>query len=132
MRLMLSKFADGQKLIEAFFDALQLRHLDQCQTLLESLEALSLQQPTFRPWCMYMKGILAFEVRHDWAEAEQTFASLLQAELEPELYGRVLYALGRSLDVQGRWQEAITAFERMIEFGQPLEKVKAWKHIAHS
>ncbi len=127
---------DGQHLIEAFFNALHLRHLDQCQTLLRSLEVLSRKQPAFRPWCLYLLGILAFEVHQDWAEAEQVFSKLLQTDLEPALRGRVLYALGRSLDVQGRWEEAIATFEQNLsisaELGQTVEKAKVWKHIAIS
>jgi CHAT domain-containing protein/tetratricopeptide (TPR) repeat protein len=127
---------DSQELIEAFLDALRLRHLDQCQTLLRSLEVLSRKQPTLGPWCVYLQGILAFEAHHDWSEAERAFTRLLQADLEPAMRGRVLYALGRSLDVQGRWEEAIAAFEQSlsisIALGQTVEKAKAWKHIAIS
>ena len=128
---MLNK-SDGQNLIEAFFDALRLRHLDQCQAHLSSLEALSQQQPSFKPWRLYLKGILAFEVEHNWAKAEQIFSKLCQTDLEPALHERVLYALGRSFDIQGRWKEAIAAFEQIVELGQTIEKAKAWKHIAIS
>jgi CHAT domain-containing protein/tetratricopeptide (TPR) repeat protein len=124
--------SDSQEIIEAFFDALRLRQLDQCQTLLRSLEVLSRQQPTLKPWRRYLKGILAFEVRRDWAEAEQTFTKLLRTDLKPAIRGRVLYALGRSLDIQGRWEEAIATFEQIAELGQTVEKAKAWKHIAIS
>jgi tetratricopeptide (TPR) repeat protein len=132
----MSKESDGQDLIEAFFNALRMRHLHRCQRLLRSLEMLSRQQPTLKPWCTYMKGILAFEVDHNWAKAQQIFAELLQTDLEPALRGRVLYALGRSLDVQGRWQEAIAVFEQSLsismELEQTIEQAKALKHIAIS
>ncbi len=127
---------DSQNLIASFFDALRLRHLEECQALLETLKVLADQQPALQPWHAYLQGILAFEIQHDWAEAERIFTRLLQAELEPALRGRILYALGRSLDVQGRWQEAIAAFEQNLsmatELGQTVEKAKAWKHIAIS
>lgn len=126
--------SDGQDLIAAFFDALRLRHLDECQSHLKSLEVLSQKQPTLRPWCRYLTGILAYEVHRNWAEAEQTFAALLQIDLEPAMRRRVLLALGRSFDAQGRWQEAIAAFEQSLpisaELGQPIEQAKAWKNVA--
>jgi len=127
---------DSQGLIEAFFDALRLRDLERCRSLLRSLEALSRQQPSLKPTCTYMKGILAFEDDRDWAEAERTFTALLQTDLEPALRARVLYALGRSLDVQGRWEEAIAAFEQSLSIStqlqQTIEQAKAWKHMAIS
>jgi CHAT domain-containing protein/tetratricopeptide (TPR) repeat protein len=123
-----------QDLISAFFNALQLRKLDQCQAHLESLESLSHSEPTLQAWCAYLRGILVFETHHDWAEAERIFGKLLQVELEPDMRRRVLFALGRSLEAQGRWEEAIAAFEQTlplcVELEQNLEKVKAWKEIA--
>lgn len=129
-----SNESDGQDLIEAFSNALRLRHLDRCQTLLRSLETLSYRRPILKPWCTYLKGVLAFEARHDWAEAERTFTELLQTDLEPAMRGRVLFALGRGLEVQGRWEEAIAAYEQSLsivaELGQTTKKAMAWKHIA--
>jgi CHAT domain-containing protein len=126
---------NGRDLIADFLDAVRLRHLDQCQEILEALEALSDQQPVFKPWCRYMHGSLAFE-RHRWAEAERIFTELLQVEPEPELHARAMYTLGRSLDAQGRWEEAIAVFEQclsiFIELGQITEQARAWKHIAIS
>lgn len=127
---------DSQGLLEAFFDALRLRDLERCRSLLRSLEALSRQQPNLKPTCTYMEGILAFEDDRDWAEAERTFTALLQTDLEPAVRAQVLYALGRSLDVQGRWEEAIAAFEQSLSIStqlrQTIEQAKAWKHIAIS
>ena len=77
----------GDDLIEAFLEALRLRHLDDCWSLLSSLDVRSLQQPLLKPWHTYLKGILAFEVYSDWAEAERTFAELLQTDLEPAMRG---------------------------------------------
>ena len=74
----MSNKTDHQKLIEAFFDAIRLRHLNECQMLLRSLEAHSLQQPSIKPWCLYLRGILAFELECDWAEAERAFTELLK------------------------------------------------------
>jgi CHAT domain-containing protein/tetratricopeptide (TPR) repeat protein len=123
---------NGQRLIETFLDALHLRHLDQCQSHLRAVETLAHEQPLFQPWCSYLKGILAFEADRNWSKAEQAFTTLLQTRLEPELHGRVLYALGRTFDIQGRWDEAIATFEKIVGFGQTVEKAKAWKHIAIS
>jgi tetratricopeptide (TPR) repeat protein len=123
-------------LIGDFLEALRLRHLDECLTLLSSLKVRSLQQPLLKPWHTYLNGILTFEVYADWAEAQRIFTELLQTNLVAAMRGRVLYALGRSLDIQGRWDEAIAAFEQSltiaIELDQIAEKAKAWKHIAIS
>lgn len=121
---------NGQHLIEKFLNALHLRHLDQCQSHLRALETLAHEQPLFQPWCRYLQGILAFEADRNWSKAEQIFAALVQTALEPELHGRVLYALGRTFDIQGRWDEAIATFENLVELGQTAEQAKARKHIA--
>lgn len=120
----------ARMLIEEFFEAVQLRRLKRCQALLDSLGTLAHEQPSFEPWCLYLQGILTFESQNDWAAAEHIFAQLLQTSLEPDLHQRVLQALGRTLEVQGRWQEAITVFKQIVALGSPLEKAKAWKHIA--
>jgi CHAT domain-containing protein/tetratricopeptide (TPR) repeat protein len=122
--------SDEQKLIEEFLSALHLRRLDQCQRYLQLLEGLALQHPHLHTWYSYLNGIMAFEAEGNWSKAEQIFATLLQIELEPELRGRVLYALGRAFDIQGRWNDAIATFEQIIASGQTIEKAKAWKHIA--
>jgi CHAT domain-containing protein len=128
--------SDGQGLIDAFFDALRLRHLKRCQRLLKKLAACARGEPALAAWHTFLTGILTFEARHDWAEAERIFAGLLQTGPEAALRGRAWYALGRCFDVQGRWPEALAAFEQSLsiadELGQPAEKVKAWKHMAIS
>lgn len=125
----------GWDLIAAFLEAARLRHLDRCQEILKLLETLSDQQPIFKPWCRYLKGYLAFQ-KHRWAEAERLLTDLLQTELEPALRGRVLYTFARSIDAQGRWEEAIAAFEQSLSFfaelGQISEQARAWKHMAIS
>jgi CHAT domain-containing protein/tetratricopeptide (TPR) repeat protein len=125
--------SDAQGLIDDFFDAVRKRHLRLCQSLLKSLRALSRKQPSLKAWCAYLGGILAFEIDCDWAEAERIFTELLQSDVEPALRGRIQYALGRSLSVQGRWDDAISAFNESlaisIELGQTLEQAKARKHI---
>lgn len=127
---------EWKDVINAFFDALRLQQLEQCEAHLALLETWSCIEPALESWCRYFKGILAFEIQRNWAKAEQIFTELLQTELEPELCGRVTYALGRSLDVQGRWQEAVDAFQKCSkvadELEQPIEQAKAWKHIAIS
>jgi tetratricopeptide (TPR) repeat protein len=122
-------------LIAAFLEAARLRHLDRCQEILKSLETLSGQQPIFKPWCGYLQGYLAFQT-HRWAKAERILTDLLQTELEPALRGRVLYTFARSIDAQGRWEEAIAAFGLSLsifaELGQASEQARAWKHMAIS
>src|SRR5688572_9026718 len=121
----MQKGSDGQALIEAFFAALEMRRLDQCDALLEQLKSRSREQPAYDPWCAYFGGILANERDHDWAEAERIFNRLLLADLDLPLCGRVLLALGRTYDYQGRWAESIHAYERSLpifaELGQPID-----------
>ncbi|MFQ5855938.1 MAG: CHAT domain-containing protein [Anaerolineae bacterium] len=127
---------DSQGLIEAFFDSLNMRHLDRCQAVLVQLELISREQPAYVPWCNYFEGILANERDHDWAEAERVFRRLLQADLDLTLRSRVLLALGRTYGYQGRWADAIHAYEQSLlifaELGQPVDQVKSWKQIAIS
>lgn len=127
---------DGQDLVNAFFTALDLRDLTQCERYLAQLRMLSAEQPDLTPWCTYFDGILANERDNDWAKSEHIFSRLLQADLDSSLRTRVLLALGRTYDYQGRWTEAIAVFEQKLslsaEAGQPIEQANAWKHMAIS
>ena len=126
--------SNGKDLIEDFFTALGLRDLGQCEAVLAQLESLSLRQPAYVPWCAYLGGVLANERDRDWAEAERVFGRLLEGDLDRSLRGRVLLALGRVYDYQGRWADAIHAYERSLpvfaELSQPIDQAKAWKQIA--
>lgn len=126
--------SDGQDLIEEFFAALEMMRLDRCEAMLAQLRTLASEQAAYVPWCTYFEGILANERDHDWAEAEGIFGYLLKTDLDPPLRGRVLLALGRTHEYQGRWAEAIRTYERSLpifaDLGQPLDQAKAWKDIA--
>lgn len=126
--------SDCQDLINHFFEALRARDFNKCLSILALLEAHCRDQPTFRPWCPYLKGIVAYEFEYDWAKAERIFNELLQSELELPMRGRVLHALGRSVKMQGRWQDAIAVFERSLavhaELGQSIAQVKTWNELA--
>jgi len=132
----MSKTLDDQELIETFFAALRLRDLERCEVVLAQLQSLSCEQPDYAPWCLYFSGILASERDHDWAEAERRFSRLLQAELELSLRSRVLIALGNICKYQGRWEDAIRAYESALpifaKLERPVDQVKAWKQIAIS
>ncbi|MDY7075797.1 MAG: CHAT domain-containing tetratricopeptide repeat protein [Chloroflexota bacterium] len=123
-------------LIKDFFAALENRNLSQCEAVLAQLTSLSCQQPAYTPWCAYFDGILANERDHNWAKAERIFDHLLRADLDPPLRGRVLLALGRTCEYEGRWEEAICAYERALpifaELGRPVDQAKAWKQMAIS
>src|SRR5215207_2324611 len=103
--------ADGQALVSAFFTALELRNLDQCQAVLDQLRLLAASQPAYSPWCTYFEGILANERDHNAARAEQIFSDLLASDVDAALRGRALLALGVSFDYQGRWEDAIRTYE---------------------
>jgi CHAT domain-containing protein len=123
-----------QSQIEQFMTAVLLRRLEECRQLLQGLEAAAQHDHDLRLWCRYLRGILSFEEANDWAEAERIFAALLDQVLTSELRGKVLYALGRTYDVQARWQEAIATFEQARTHaeahGLVVEAAKAWKHVA--
>jgi len=124
----------GQQLIDAFFSALGLMQLEQCQELLQALGELSKQAPAYQSWHTYLNGILANELHRDWATGEHTFRSLLETDLEPALHGRVLLALGRTYDYQGRWREALDIYEQCLHaFDRPdqaIDRAKIWKNMA--
>jgi CHAT domain-containing protein/tetratricopeptide (TPR) repeat protein len=124
----------GQDLIEAFFAALEKRNLNQCEAVLMQLTSLSRQKPVYAPWCTYLRGILANERDRDWAEAERIFNHLLRTDLELPLRGRVLLALGRTCEYQGRWAEAICAYEDtlplFVKLDRPVDQAKVWKQLA--
>lgn len=123
-----------QQTIDDFFDAVHLRKFAQCQHLLQVLKSQAAMSPDLQTWCAYLDGVLAFEIHQDWAKSERIFAELLRAPLEPELQCRVWYALACTLEIQGRWQEAIDADTELWAvadgLGLMLEKIKAWKHMA--
>ena len=121
---------EGQVLIDAFFAALKLRRLKECEAILTRLRTLAL----YAPWCTYFDGVLASERDNDWAEAERIFRGLLQTDLSPSLRGRVLMALGNVCKYQGHWEEAIRAYESTLplftRLERPLDRVRAWKQMA--
>lgn len=124
----------SQALIDEFFEAVQLRQLHQCQKILQKLESYAENQPALSSWCSYLHGILTFEIYQDWAKAERIFVELLHSQTEGLPRGRLLHALGRTLEKQGRWPEAIYVYEQALTLAdtlaQTIEKVKAWKHLA--
>ena len=85
----------AQELIEACLQSMRLRHLEQSQQLLKSLEALARRQPALQPWCGYLRGYLAFEIKRDWAEAERILTDLqpLQVVLYPAMLSAPLFFL---------------------------------------
>jgi CHAT domain-containing protein/tetratricopeptide (TPR) repeat protein len=129
-----SNVVDGETHIQAFFTALDVRHLEQCVAALVALQSLAQTQPAYESWSSYLSGILANERDHDWAEAERIFSSLLETDLEIRLRGRVLLALGRAYDYQGRWAEAIGVYDASLpifqQLNQPINQAKAWKQLA--
>ena len=131
---MSKQLTTGEALIESFFKAVHLKHLDQCQTILDQLEIVAQKESEFKPWCSYLQGILVFDSRSDWAEAERIFTELLQSTLEPVLRGRVLFALGRTYDIQGNWENAIEIIKQALSIsmalGQMTNQVKAWNQMA--
>jgi CHAT domain-containing protein/tetratricopeptide (TPR) repeat protein len=125
---------DLQSFMRSFFEAVELRHLDRCSALLAELDVLAQHRPDLAAWSAYFTGVLANEHQRDWAEAERIFAHLLRTELDPPLRGRVLLASGRTFDYQGRWAEAIDAYQQALPIfaglDRPVDQAKVWKQIA--
>lgn len=125
---------DGQSLINAFFQALEQRAIEECKGIIAQLQMLSIQQRVYGVWSRYFEGILANEHEHNWARAEQIFRSLLQNNPEISLSGRILVALGNTYAYQGKWTDAIHACEQSLQIfitlGQPINQAKSKKQIA--
>lgn len=126
-----------QALIDAFFAALELRNLDECAAVLGQLQVHANNVPTAHPWYVYFTGVLANERDHDWAEAEHIFTALLHglhADRDLPLCGRVLLALGVTLEHQGRWTEALITYQQSLftftQLNQPLDQARARKNMA--
>ncbi len=124
----------AQQLIDAFYQALGLMQLERCQELLQELEELAQQEPAYQGWCTLFTGLLANYRDRDWAEGERLFQSLLQTDPEPALRGRVLISLGVTYRHQGRWHEAMKAYEQCLAvFSRPaqaVDRAKVWKNMA--
>lgn len=127
--------------IGAFFDALSRRQLRQCQSILAQLREDARNDALLSPWCTYLQGILIFESDFDWAGAERLFVDTLtrmmeRGKIDPELRIRLHHALGRCLQQQGRWEEAIVTYKQTVSMAgegkekSEIVKAKAWKHIA--
>ncbi len=126
--------ASGQQLIDDFFQALNLKHLEQCQEAIAALRQVAKNKPPYEAWCLYLTGVLVNERDRDWAEGERIFRSLLETDLDPDLRGRVLIALGRTYDYQGRWQEALDIYKQcLVHFNQPhqdIDRAIIWRNMA--
>ncbi len=124
----------GATRIDQFFTALRLRDLERCQSILDQWDAQVDEAASWRTWRRYLQGILLFERDRDFASAEKVFLQVLHETQEPEMQGRAWRALGRSYQVQGRWQEAVEAYRQSLavfqSLGLPIEQARAWKQMA--
>lgn len=118
-------------LVVAFFAALQRRALAECREILAQVASAG---PSSADWHLYLRGVYAFEAEHDWAMAEEDFQLATAVSGDPLLRARARLALGRSLDIQGRWDEALAAFtvarSEYAALGLPVEEAKALKQLA--
>ena len=125
-----------QKIIRDLQQAFRLHQREPVENLWRLLETLVLQQPALNPWLVYFQGYRLFEFERDWGRAEHLLTELLQAHLEPILRGHTLYLLGRTLDAQARWLEAIAAFDQSLALWtkqqELVEQARTWKHKAIS
>ena len=111
----MSHLSVEQGLIQEFFEALALHHLQRCQELLSQLKARLQHAPEFAVWCDYFSGVMAYVQDRDWATAERIFTGLLQRpELPDLLHGRLLNSLGITYYAQGRWSQAIQTLEAAL------------------
>jgi CHAT domain-containing protein/tetratricopeptide (TPR) repeat protein len=109
-------------LVEAFFQALRLSQMDQCQAALAEMETVATDDPSLLPWCSYLRGVLANERDQDWAAAERAFNALLDLPqpAPPMLQARALLALGITLGYLGRWPEIADVCTRSYEIYRGL------------
>jgi len=125
---------NGQTLIDAFFSALRLRDLGKSESALAQLAQFAEKSPQWQAWHQYLSGILIFERDRDFAEAERVFNAVLDTEPDPNMRGRVLRALGRSYQVQGRWDAAVEVYRQSLDvfevLEEPVEQAVAWKQMA--
>lgn len=119
-----------ERQLAAFFGALALRDLARCDAILGELSAL----PGAAPWRLYLAALLANERDQDYGRAEALLAELLAGPLPDALIARAHLAIGRTYDYQGRWAEAIAAYERCLPLfaaqDSAVDQAKAWKQIA--
>ncbi|NTU84945.1 MAG: CHAT domain-containing protein, partial [Chloroflexales bacterium] len=122
--------AGGEALIAAFFEAMSRREIERCEAILAALAA----EPGREQWCVYFTALLVNERDHNYGRAEGLLRGLLAEGPEPALAGRVPLALGRTYDYQGRWAEAIAAYEQSLPVfaarGAVADQARAWKQIA--
>ncbi len=122
-------------LVEAFFQALRLSQMDQCQAVLAELEIAAAGDHALLPWCSYLRGVLANERDQDWAAAERAFNALLDSPepAPPMLQARALLALGITLGYLGRWPEIVQVCTRSYEIyralGLHFEQANALKQV---
>lgn len=125
-----------QALSAAFLAAIARHDIAEAEVIPAQLRALAVREPVGALWADYAQGILANERDYNWAEAERIFINLLLNPPEPPLHGRVLLALARTYDLQGRWTEAIQTCESSLPLfaalDQPVDQAKAWKQMAIS
>lgn len=120
----------GDELIKTFFGALNRRDLATCAAVQTELATLA----AYQPWALYCAGVLANERDYDWAAAERAFLQVLTPTCPDPLRGRALLALGRTLDYQGRWSEALQRYVEALslptEASLAVHQAKIWKQMA--
>ncbi|HNS02711.1 MAG TPA: CHAT domain-containing protein [Anaerolineae bacterium] len=121
-------------LLQPFLDAVRLRQLDRCATILAELRLLAAADPDLAAWTRYFEGILANERDHDLAAAERIFLDLLDDQPDLELQGRLCLALAVTYRRQNRLQAGL-AFCRRCEtcyaaLGDRAGQAKALKQMA--
>lgn len=122
--------AAGDALVSRFFEALPLRDFERCEAVVVELAT----QPGGAPWCVYLEAVLANERDYDFGRAEALLSGLLAVPQPPALESRARLALGRTYDYQGRWGEAISAYEaclpRFAAQNHQVDEARVWKQIA--
>ena len=105
-----------QPIIDEFYQAINLHQLSRSAELVAQLAAHAQTQPALMPWYRHYHAILITEREKDWAQTEQIFAEILRATppVEPLLRGKTLFELGICLHYQGRWLEAVRAYEASL------------------
>ncbi|HMN27051.1 MAG TPA: CHAT domain-containing protein, partial [Caldilineaceae bacterium] len=125
-----------QPVVDAFYQAINLRQLTRAEELLNQLREQAQTQPALGPWCHHYAAVLLTEHNQDWAQAERIFSEILgaAAPVEPLLKGKTLLELGICLHYQGQWLESVRVCEESLPIlatvGELSDQAFVYKQIA--
>lgn len=124
-----------RSLLTAFLQAVEQRHIGNCEALLQQVGQEADRSLNAHHWYAYLSAILTDIRDNDWASAERQYQRVLQVAQIPQfLRGQVLLSLGISYLRQGRWLEAEDAYKEALqiytETREAAEQAKTQNNLA--